>query len=219
MVLTRKQFYSRDPVAVTERILDAAESEFMACGYAEASTNRILERFGGSKATLFRHYPTKAQLFVAVIRRIERRVVASGDWAAFDSDDPQIWLTNFARIALHASLGDDALFVGRMVVAHGHEFPVLRDTFAAIVSDPILIRLTDKLRHWTREGKLACTDPEADLVTSGWTLRALLGIGPIITRELLEREPSRAVSAFLEGRMAQQGAKSAYRPRQPCRKI
>jgi AcrR family transcriptional regulator len=60
MVITRKQFYSRDPGTVTERILDAAEAEFMSCGYAEASTNRVLERFGGSKATLFRHYPTKA---------------------------------------------------------------------------------------------------------------------------------------------------------------
>jgi len=215
MLGTRKQFFSRDPGAVTERILDAAEPEFLSRGYAEASTNRVLERFGGSKATLFRHYPTKAHLFVAVIRRIERRVVAAADWAALDTDDPQIWLTNFARIALHASLSDDARFVGRMVVAHGHEFPVLRDTFAAIASEPILSRLTDKLRQWNSEGKLACTDPEADsvrffdLVTSGWTLRALFGIGPAMTRELAEREPHQAVIVFLQGRIPRNGADGA----------
>ncbi len=142
-------------------------------------------------------------------------MVAAADWAALDSDDPRIWLTNFARIALHASLGDDALFVGRMVVAHGHEFPVLRETFAAIVSEPILSRLTDRLRHWTREGKLACDDPEADsvrffdLVTSGWTLRALFGIGPAMTRRLAECEPHQAVMMFLEGRLPRNGADDA----------
>lgn len=206
-MVTRKQFYSRDPEAVTQRILDAAESEFVAEGYTGASTNRILERFGGSKATLFRHYPTKAQLFVAVIGRIERRVVAKVDWAAFDSDDPQIWLTDFARIALRASLSKDALFVGRMVVAHGREFPAVRSTFAAIAFKPILRRLTSKLRHWTSEGKLACTDPEADsvrffdLVTSGWTSRALFGIGPKMPAAFFESEPRNAVIVFLEGRV------------------
>ncbi len=207
MVIARKQFYSRDPRTVTERILEAAEAEFVACGYGEASTNRVLERFGGSKATLFRHYPTKAQLFVAVIRRIERRVVAAANWAALDSDDPQSWLTSFARIALRASLGDDAQFVGRMVVAHGQEFPVLRETLAAIALEPMLGRLTAKLRTWSLEGKLTCTDPEADairffdLVTSGWTLRALFGIGRAMTRELSEHEPYHAVSVFLNGRL------------------
>jgi TetR/AcrR family transcriptional regulator, mexJK operon transcriptional repressor len=215
MAVTRKQFFSRDPEAVTERILDAAESEFVSGGYAGASTNRILEGFGGSKATLFRHYPTKAQLFIAVIRRIEQRLVAAVDWAAIDSDDPQIWLTNFARIALHASLSDDALFVGRMVVAHGHAFPVLRKTFTAIALQPILSRLTIKLRHWTSEGTLSCNDPEADslrffdLVTSGWTLRALFGIGPAMTRRLAECEPHKAVMVFLEGRLPRNGADDA----------
>lgn len=212
MLVKHKQFYSRDPGAVTERILDAAEPEFLAFGYAEASTNRILEGFGGSKATLFRHYPSKAELFVAVIRRIERRVVAAADWATLDTDDPQTWLTNFARIALHSCFSDDALFVGRMVVAHGREFPVLRETFAAIALEPMLSRLTDMLRLWTREGKLASTDPEADsirffdLVTSGWMLRALFGIGPSLTRELAEREPGSAVMVFLEGRIPRNDA-------------
>ncbi len=207
MTTKHKQFYSRHPGAVAERILDAAEAEFVACGYAEASTNRVLERFGGSKATLFRHYPTKAQLFVAVIRRIESRVVAAADWATLVTDDPQLWLTNFARMAVQASCSEDALFVGRMVVAHGRQFPVLRDTFAAIASEPMLSRLTEKLRHWSNEAKLVCVDPEADsvrffdLVTSGWTLRALFGIRPAMTRELAEHEPHRAVLVFLEGRI------------------
>lgn len=142
-----------------------------------------------------------------MLGRIERRVVAKVDWAALDSDDPQIWLTDFARIALRASLSEDALFVGRMVVAHGREFPALRDTFAAIALTPILNRLTGKLRHWTSEGKLVCTDPQADslrffdLVTSGWTSRALFGIGPEITAALFESEPRNAMLVFLEGRV------------------
>jgi AcrR family transcriptional regulator len=212
MAVERKQFYSRDPKAVTDRILDAAELEFVSVGYVGASTNRVLERFGGSKATLFRHFPTKAQLFVAVIRRIEHRVIAEVDWAALDSDDPRIWLTDFARIAVQASLSEDALFVGRMVVAHGREFPLLRDTLAAIAMNPILQVLTSKLRQWASIGILTCTDTEADsvrffdLVISGWTLRALFGIGPEMTGAFSEREPGQAVDIFLKGRVPRNGA-------------
>ncbi|MFK5047857.1 TetR/AcrR family transcriptional regulator, partial [Klebsiella pneumoniae] len=48
---------SRNPAVVRARILDAAQAEFMEHGYAGASTNRILDRFGGSKPTMFRHFP------------------------------------------------------------------------------------------------------------------------------------------------------------------
>ena len=204
--MTHKRFFSRDPKVVTERILDAAEAEFEMEGFTGASTNRIVDRFGGSKATLFRYYSTKAELFVAVMRRISERLVAKLDWNALDHDDPLAGLTAFARIALKASLSEDALFVGRMVIAHGRDFPDVRETFIAVAIDPVVNGLADFLRNFTQRGLLCCSDCEGDavrffdLVVAGWSSRALFGIGPTRNDAFLELEAARAAALFMHGR-------------------
>ncbi|WP_404478064.1 TetR/AcrR family transcriptional regulator [Novosphingobium sp. BL-52-GroH] len=201
-----KIVYSRDPAVVVERILDAAEAEFMAAGFAGASTNRILDRFGGSKATLFRHFPTKAEMFLAVIRRIGERMIAEVDWAALETDDPRAWLAAFARMALKGILRDDALFVGRMVVAQGRNFPMIRETFMAVAVTPMLAMLAGRFRDWTDQGLLACVDAEADAVTffdmalGGWINRALFGLEQPVDDAFLDRHSARAAALFLDGR-------------------
>ena len=110
MAETGKPFTSRKPDVVRARILDAAQAEFMAAGFAGASTNRILERFGGSKPTMFRHFPTKQRMFEEVVRRIADRWHDAVQWESIASDDPQIWLTEFAALALRWILSEDNLF-------------------------------------------------------------------------------------------------------------
>ena len=204
--MAHKRFYSRDPKVITERILDAAEPEFVAAGFTGASTNRIVEYFGGSKATLFRYYPTKSELFIAVMRRISERLLAKIDWAALDSDDPRAWLTAFARMGLRASLSEDALFVGRMVVAHGQEFPMVRQTFIEVAVAPVLGALAGFFREATRKGLLECPDCDGDairffdLAIAGCTSRALLGIWPDRDEAFFDREPARAAALFVGGR-------------------
>jgi TetR/AcrR family transcriptional repressor of mexJK operon len=201
--MTHKRFYSRDPLVVTERILAAAEAEFAAQGFTGASTNRIAEYFGGSKATVFRYYPTKAELFVDVMRRICERLVAEVDWDALDRDDPRAWLTGFAVMSLKASVREDALFVGRMIIAHGHDFPVLRETFFSAAIAPVLSKLAGFLEECTRKGVLCCPDHEDDarryfdLAVSGWTNRALFGL--VNQESFFALEASRATSLFLDG--------------------
>ena len=51
------------------RILDAAIEEFGDKGYALASTNVIAKQAGVSKGAVFKHYPTKAELFYAAFER------------------------------------------------------------------------------------------------------------------------------------------------------
>jgi AcrR family transcriptional regulator len=204
--MAHKRFFSRDPRIVTERILDAAEAEFETQGFTGASTNRIAETFGGSKTTLFRYYPTKAELFVAVMSRISERLLARLNWNTVDHADPIAWLTVFARLSLQASLSSDALFVGRMVIAHGHEFPVIRETFASVALNPVLNGLAEFLRESTERGLLNCADCERDavrffdLVVAGWTTRALFGIGQKPSEAFLELEAAKVATLFVHGR-------------------
>lgn len=204
--MTNKTFFSRDPAVISERILDAAEAVFVEDGFAAASTNRILAKFGGSKATLFRHFPTKGALFEGVICRVGSRMLAGIDWQRLAIETPLGWLTIFGEMALAAFLHDDALFFGRMVVAQGHNFPVLRDTFVATALEPMHAALADRFQSWTRQGLLTCKEPEADailyldILVNGWVTRALFGVGLERTEAFFKRESSRAALLFLNGR-------------------
>lgn len=95
------------------RILDAAEAVFGAGGDA-ASTEEVARRAGVGIATVFRHFPTKAQLLEAVlVGRLERL----RDQAAALTDGPDAgaaFFTFFAtlvadaagKIAIATALGD-----------------------------------------------------------------------------------------------------------------
>lgn len=201
-----KIVYSRDPQVVTERILDAAEAVFMEEGFAGASTDRILGSFGGSKATLYRHFPTKNDMLVGVIRRIGERLVTSSRWDEIVETEPRTWLIAFGERSLRMILRDDAIFVGRMVVAQGRNFPILRETFSAVTVEPMLGLLCDRLREWAKGALILCPEPEADsilyydLLMSGWISRSMFGNPPQASEAFLQREAGRAASLFLDGR-------------------
>jgi AcrR family transcriptional regulator len=175
----RKAFVSRTPEQVVARILDAAEAEFMAVGYESASTNAIAARFAGSKATLFRHFPTKLQLLEAVIRRIASRWPDRFAVDELTGGDPAAWLTDFTLRCLEWFLSDELLFLGRLKIAEGYRTPELDPVFDDVVGAPLHALLADQLQSWTRAGILDCPSPLVDaelfldLALSGRVSRAL----------------------------------------------
>jgi len=198
----------RHPDAVTKRILDAAEREFMAEGYEVASTNRIVTAFGGSKATLFRYFSTKQALLGAVIQRIASRWQDRVDWHAIEDDAPRVWLVAFFVQILEWILGDDALFVGRLGIAEGHKLPELRGVFHETAGVPLQTALADQLLKWSGQGQLAVADPPADaqhlfdLVVAGAVSRALYGADRL-SGAALDAHVRSCVALYLDGRLIQ----------------
>jgi AcrR family transcriptional regulator len=64
-----------------EAILDAAVEEFAAHGYEDATTAGIAARAGISQPYVFRFFPTKQDLYVAVIDRSNSRILATWETA------------------------------------------------------------------------------------------------------------------------------------------
>jgi AcrR family transcriptional regulator len=207
---------SRNPAEVTRRILDAAEAEFMANGYEAASTNRIMRRFNGSKATLFRHYPTKELLLHAVIERIARDWRGRVEPERIPSDDPREWLTQFALNTLEWILGPGPLFLGRLGISEGHKLPQLSHLFQELVGAPLQTAVAQRLERWSNAGKLHCRKPQADaqsffdLTVAGAVSRALYGAEPLAGRKLQDHA-ARAVDIFLDGRLARAGDQGSAR--------
>ena len=63
----------RDPEAES-RILAAAATEIQARGYDGLSVERVAERAGVAKTTLYRRWPSKAELVVALITDLRDEV-------------------------------------------------------------------------------------------------------------------------------------------------
>jgi AcrR family transcriptional regulator len=196
---------SRNPEVVRARILDAAQAEFMAEGFAGASTNRILERFGGSKPTMFRHFPTKRDLFEGVVARIAARWRDALDLGDADEHAPQPWLEVFATRALNWILTDENIFVGRMAIAEGHLFPEVGDTYRALAVDPLNALLAGRLQGWASRGLIACDDAETlalsffDLTISGMVSRRLYRVDAGMDDADMAGHVQRCVGLFLGG--------------------
>src|SRR5216683_4433691 len=76
--------------AADQRILDAAWDLLHAAGYAGLSVDEVAERAGVAKTTLYRRWPTKDHLAIAVAARM------LGEVPIPDTGDLQADLTEFA---------------------------------------------------------------------------------------------------------------------------
>lgn len=102
------------------RILQAATTLFLKTGYGETSIDAIVEQSGGSKATLYSYFPTKGELFRAVVDSV---VSNRADPELEPSDDVRKVLTGFAvqRMRIVFSPRHRALL--RLIVAERERFP------------------------------------------------------------------------------------------------
>ncbi len=138
-------------------VLDAAVEEILEKGYAVATLTSIAERAQVSTATLFRHFPTKADIFGAIMRRV---------WGNEEESLPPIPEAGDPRAGLVA-IGHDyaetitdpkirALF--RVMIAEVPRFPELGRELYEKGKKPYLDRLHHYLEAEIAAGTLAIPD-------------------------------------------------------------
>lgn len=71
-----------------EAILDAATALFAQHGYNDADTQALAEKLGVGKGTLYRHFASKRELFLAAVDRVMRRMRESIDASIAEVDAP-----------------------------------------------------------------------------------------------------------------------------------
>lgn len=113
---------------MTRRLLDAAREELVLSGYAGATTARVCERAGVSQGALFRHFPTREALMVAVAEDVGARLLASYEASFRERSRDGAPLDELLRRAL------------RLVreVCRGHENQALYELVVASRVDPRL---------------------------------------------------------------------------------
>jgi TetR/AcrR family transcriptional regulator len=135
----RQTVQARAPVAVRrhvphgqrrEQILNAAAELFSQRGFAGTTTRQIAAAVGTSETVLFRHFPSKASLYAAIL---EHRI---------PSAEVERWLGELRAIAGRGD--DDALFtaVGEAVLGSYRTNPIYhRLTLFAALEDHELARI------------------------------------------------------------------------------
>lgn len=158
--MTRELSAYHRGVAATNRatILDAAARLFLESGYHRTSLARIAESAGVSKATLFKQFPTKAELF-------EATVLAAGGSSDQEFVDPPsgdfregLVALGLAYVELLCRPGMEDLM--RVVIAESPRFPELRERSFEFGTLPVLAALRRYLGAANLAGTADVDDPD-----------------------------------------------------------
>jgi len=147
-------------VAATNRaaILKAATDLFLEFGYDRTSLARVAESAGVSKATLFKQFPTKAELF-------EATVLAAGDAPDGELVDPPSGDFRAGLVALGLAYAEllsrprmaDLI---RAVIAESPRFPELRERTFNFGTLPVIAALGRYFETENAAGTANVDDPE-----------------------------------------------------------
>ncbi len=146
------------PLAAAEsrqRLIQAAAEAFREEGY-RASMDRIAERAGVARQTVYNHFPCKEDLFSEVARIAADTILVSLDG---DEGGLRERLMRFAHAFRQRLLGDEGLAMFRTLSAEVPRFPALGQAFFDKGPKQTLDRLTAFLAAAMSDGHLRQDDP------------------------------------------------------------
>ncbi len=195
--LTSRQLHKR------EEILSAAADLFFTEGYGRTSMDQIHARVGGSKRTLYSHFPSKDEVFVALIEMVSDRVLKALE-PDFDVGDLREILTVMGRRYLSVLLSEEGLSLYRNMVAEARHFPELATAFFDNGPGKASRQLSVLFGKLKAEKVLIVDQPQAaaeqflGMVRGDIHMRAVL-TGLIPEKTELETMCADAVNVFLRG--------------------
>jgi len=103
-----------------QKILAAAAELFLKNGYGYTTMDAVVEKSGGSKATLYSLFPNKGELFRAVVDRVVsiRDPAELGCYENIEQD-----LTHFAAQRLRVVFSTEHMALLRLIIAERDRFP------------------------------------------------------------------------------------------------
>ena len=141
-----------------EEILDAALTELVAHGYNATRVEQVARRAGVAKGTVYLYFPSKGELFKAVVRRsIVGRFRSFGDAARAFAGSTEELVRGPLRQLLGGFLQSEARGLVRVLVAEAHLFPDLAEFYYHEVVAPVLDALRLVIARGERRGELRPT--------------------------------------------------------------
>src|SRR5882724_8638137 len=152
----------------TSQILESASQIFMEKGYAKASTMEIARRARASKHTLYQLYPSKHDLFIAVVNWRMDLVVRDFESVLQPEVSPRLTLMRMGETVAKLIHDAEHIALEKIVLCELQEFPEMARTFYRLTNRRTTIQIAEYLREQHRRGSLIVSDPDlaADQVCS-----------------------------------------------------
>lgn len=183
-----------------ERILRAATELFLDNGYGDTSIDAIVERSGGSKATLYSYFPAKDELFRAVIDAIvslreEPELESGGDvrtaLVTFGVRRMRVVFSSQHRALLRLIVGERERFpdIARMYYERGpHRSEEILTEYMTVLKDRNLLAI---------ERPSESAQFLIGMLFFDWYL-AQLYLGAQPSRQAMQQRAERVVDRFME---------------------
>ncbi len=183
----------------------AAREAFFTHGYAGTTMSSIVATVGGSKTTLWSYFPSKQDLFVAVVDDLIETYGAALE-VPMDPDEPlEDALRRFGHGMMNIVLSPPIIALHRLVTGEAGRFPELGALFYERGPRRGKIKLANYLSDAMQSGRMRSGDPKAAarqfavMCQSGCHQQMMLGMIDAPTAEQLSGDIEAAIATFLHG--------------------
>lgn len=140
-------------------IVAVAREMFLEHGYAATSMSTIAAALGGSKGTLWAYFPSKDDLFTAVLDDVTAAFRKNLEDALQPGRDCRTTLLDFTERFSTKMIDPDSIRLHRLIVGEGGRFPEIGRIFYVRGPQIVLERLSSYLRGCMEAGALRADDP------------------------------------------------------------
>ena len=186
-------------------ILEAAMNEFLASGYHKATSLAVAKACGMSKATLYSYFPSKEDLFIALI---EKRTVAMNSRLAEDTENPDLAiedaLTTLGRSVLKILTSDISVTFNRTAISTAASQDLgFSEVYEKVGRLPTTARVEAMLEAARQRGVLVfenmadATHDLYGLLVGEVHIHLLLGVGEAPGEKQINDGAARAVRQFM----------------------
>lgn len=139
-----------------QEILEAAFAEFSRNGYATTTLDRIAERAGVTKGTIYVYFENKEHLFISMVQEFTKgaQEIVQEMYETYDGSTADLLRAQFSFIYQHIVEDRRRREVVRMLIAEASRFPKLADRYLDEILRPCLDRLKQAIQRGIDRGEI-----------------------------------------------------------------
>ncbi len=186
------------------QIVEAATGVFLEDGFAATSMDKIVEKAGVSKRTLYSYYEGKEEIFIDVMQMQLGSVYENFEPDRNKSEDVAEQLRRVGIDLLRIANSPVTLSLFRIAAAEAHRFPKLARQFFEESFENVIDGIAAILKREIEKTSLRITDTKQageyflDLVTGTAYLGIVFGINPPMNDKAIKARTERALNYFFK---------------------
>ena len=156
MLETRPETRRRRKAERPQEILEAAFAEFSRNGYATTTLDRIAERAGVTKGTIYVYFENKEHLFISMVQEFTKAAheTVQEMFETHEGSTADLLRAQFSFIYRHIVEDRRRREVVRMLIAEASRFPELADRYYDEILRPCLDLLRQAIQRGMDRGEI-----------------------------------------------------------------